>query len=126
MDICPYYKRNNDVYGYCSGTKWNQTCVCQGNQSKCDYYPEKREKAKKMTTLEMMNLAKDNGKTYKCAYDMFYNNVLGFNDGKGHMRSGYDFTNINNLFDIDYWEEATLCMTKSEAEEKYGIKIIGD
>lgn len=124
MDTCPCYKRNNDVYGYCLGTKWKQLCSCQGDQSKCNYYPEKRERAKKMTTLEMMNLAKDNGKTY-LVNDMLYNIKFGFHDKSGKKWYGDAFDYLNDLFEINEWQEDnTIYMTKSEAEEKYGIKIV--
>ena len=34
-------------YGVCNGTKEREHCNCEGNQLKCDYYPEMREAAKK-------------------------------------------------------------------------------
>lgn len=78
-----------------------------------------------MNTLEMMNLAKDNGKTY-LVNDMLYNIKLGFHDKSGKKWYGDAFDYLNDLFEINEWQEDnTIYMTKSEAEEKYGIKIVG-
>lgn len=32
--------------GYCSGTKNQENCSCDGDRTRCDFYPEVREKAK--------------------------------------------------------------------------------
>lgn len=32
-------------YNYCSGTKECDACSCSGDRTKCDFYPEVREKA---------------------------------------------------------------------------------
>lgn len=37
-------------YGVCNGTKEREHCNCEGNQLKCDFYPEMREAAKKENT----------------------------------------------------------------------------
>lgn len=34
-------------YGYCNGTKERDECSCDGDRTKCDFYPEVREEAKK-------------------------------------------------------------------------------
>lgn len=34
-------------YGYCNGTKERDECSCDGDRTKCDFYPEVREKGKK-------------------------------------------------------------------------------
>lgn len=46
MDICSSY---NIEYGktVCYGTKEREACDCEGDESRCDFYPEKREKADK-------------------------------------------------------------------------------
>lgn len=78
-----------------------------------------------MTTLDMMNLARTNNKTYR-SNDCLYNTKLGFHDKVGCEWDAASFTYLNELFDIDNWEEDNLIyMTKFEAEEKYGIKIVG-
>ena len=113
----------SNEYGYCMDTKNRDLCSCQGDESKCNYYPEKRNK--KMTTLEMMIKAKDSGKTYR-ADDMLYNTKFGFCDKCDKKWCGHSFDYLNDLFEVDKWQEDnTVYMTKSEAEEKYGITIVG-
>ena len=34
-------------YSYCNGTKERDECSCGGDRTKCDFYPEVREEAKK-------------------------------------------------------------------------------
>ena len=38
-----YYK----TAGICNGTKEREECSCSGNKTKCDFYPEVRDKANK-------------------------------------------------------------------------------
>lgn len=79
-----------------------------------------------MTTLEMMNLAKETGKTYKIQ-DMLYNVSRGFHDKSGKPWDGYAFDKLNDLFDIETRQEdpdPTIYMTKAEVEKRYDIKII--
>ena len=38
-----YYK----TVGICNGTKEREECSCSGNKTKCDFYPEVRDKANK-------------------------------------------------------------------------------
>lgn len=33
------------IYNYCSGTKEQEECSCKGDKTKCDFYPEVRQKA---------------------------------------------------------------------------------
>ena len=109
----------------CNGTKEREKCTCDGDKSKCDFYSEKR-KENKMTTLEMMNEAIKDGKTYK-TYDLRYNATIGFHDKKGHKWEANSFKYINDIFAIDTWQlKPENEMTKSEAEAKFNIKIVGD
>lgn len=41
MSKCDYYR-----FGECWGTRERDRCNCGGDESKCNFYPEKREKAK--------------------------------------------------------------------------------
>ena len=111
------------------GTKEKDLCSCQGDESKCDFYPEKRNK--KMNTLDMMTAAKTNNKTYKIDDmshgDILYNSLNGFHDDNGAPLDWYIFDTLNELFSLNDWQEdSAIYMTKSQAEEKYGIKIVGD
>lgn len=64
MNKCDYYKKRpthrytyhpitgrpiaHDVeVGYCSGTRECDDCNCDGDRTKCDFYPEVREKAQR-------------------------------------------------------------------------------
>ena len=37
-------------YGYCNGTRERDICNCGGDPTKCDFYPEIREKAERANT----------------------------------------------------------------------------
>lgn len=118
----------SDYTGVCNGTKDTEYCKCNGDNTKCDFYPEKRKESKTMKTLEMMNTAKADGKTYKhINNDMFYNDKYGFINSNGNYITMDNFAytlTINAILAFD-WEETNNIMTLDEAEEKYGIKIIG-
>lgn len=80
-----------------------------------------------MNTLEMMNVAKKNDKTYfNESNDIIYSKELGFFDSfnsepitMGDFNTAFT---LNNFMSLD-WREVTT-MTRAEAEEKYDIKII--
>ena len=38
------YRKSQRVVGRCMGTKEREECACGGDQSMCDFYPEKRGK----------------------------------------------------------------------------------
>ena len=115
----------------CYGTKECDLCSCGGDPSKCDFYKDIRKKANKtMNTLDMMELAKNNDKTYisdiSNLSNMRYNVNLGFHDKDGKPWEGYAFKTLNNLFYINTWEElSNSVMTLEEAETKFHIKIVG-
>lgn len=48
---CDCYRQYIDClgksFGRCLGTKEIELCNCRGDESKCDFYPEKRNKSKK-------------------------------------------------------------------------------
>lgn len=117
---------NDKINGVCYGTKEREYCQCGGDNAKCDFYPEKRKGNKTMKTLEMMNAAKANGKTYwNEANDILYCFGIGFVESSNVepvAMNGFDGS--FNDFMAFSWQEVNT-MTRSEAEEKYGIKIIG-
>lgn len=45
-NICESYRSNYYGVDVCFGTKERDACSCNGDENKCDFYPEKREKAK--------------------------------------------------------------------------------
>lgn len=76
-----------------------------------------------MNTAEMWIKAGEDGKTY-CFENLYYNNKLGFVDenGEGYNFIGWD--SIESILAANNWVESKEMMTKEEAENKYGIKII--
>lgn len=121
---------NPDVaipYGVCLGTKEVDRCDCKGDESKCDFYPEKRKVAeKKMNTAEMWLKAQEDGKTYYSKdADALYSKEFGLVEERDISLkvSMGDFPTFEHLMRSE-WEEVKV-MTKAEAEKKYGIRIVG-
>lgn len=122
---------NEVKYGVCLGTKEVDRCNCGGDESKCDFYPEKRKAAKKMlNTAEMWLKAQEDGKTY------IVNELqtLGYSKQRGLFFIA-DLTSNNRLSDFKDWSIDDLfnlkwrvmqeeIMTKAEAEEKFGVRIV--
>ena len=48
MEECSSYIKNwyPDALGYCLDTKEMEFCSCHGDESKCNYYPEKKRARK--------------------------------------------------------------------------------
>ena len=114
------------TYGVCLGTKEVDRCNCGGDESKCDFYPEKRKGAiKPMNTAEMYIKANENGKTYYSeSVDAFYSKKFGLveaEDTTQKVQIG-DFPTFEYLMQRE-WEEVK-AMTKAEAEKKYKIRIV--
>ena len=114
------------TYGVCLGTKEVDRCNCGGDESKCDFYPEKRKEAeKKMNTAEMWLKAQEDGKTYYSKEaDALYSKEFGLVEERDislKVNMG-DFPTFEHLM-RSKWEEVKV-MTKAEAEKKYGIRIV--
>ena len=117
---------NEVKYGVCLGTKEVDRCSCDGDESKCDFYPEKRKAAeKKMNTAEMWLKAQEDGKTYYSKEaDALYSKEFGLveeGDISQKVSMG-DFPTFEHLMKSK-WEEVKV-MSKAEAEKKYGIRIV--
>lgn len=117
---------NEMKYGACLGTKEVDRCNCGGDESKCDFYPEKRKAAeKKMNTAEMWLKAQEDGKTYYSKdADALYSKEFGLveeGDISQKVSMG-DFPTFEHLMKSK-WEEVKV-MSKAEAEKKYGIRIV--
>ena len=113
-------------YGVCLGTKEVDRCNCGGDESKCDFYPEKRKVAeKKLNTAEMWLKAQEDGKTYYSKEaDALYSKEFGLveeGDISQKVSMG-DFPTFEHLMKSK-WEEVKV-MSKAEAEKKYGIRIV--
>ena len=114
----------------CLGTKEVEPCSCGGDESKCDFYPEKRKAAEKMlNTAEMWLKAQEDGKTY-----IVKQKTLAYSKERG-LFYVTDLTSYNYLKDFKNWkfdqllslewtEMSETIMTKAEAEKKFGIRIV--
>ena len=114
------------TYDVCLGTKEQDRCSCGGDESKCNFYPEKRKAAEKpMNTAEMWLKAQEDSKTYYSKdANAFYSKKLGLVEEENideTVRIG-EFPTFEHLMKSE-WEEAKI-MTKAEAEEKFGIRIV--
>lgn len=109
---------------YCNGTKEQEACSCGGDVNKCDFYPEKRKEGKGIDTAEMWLKAQEDGKTYYWG-DVKYQKDIGMVSIRGEvpwtMSAWQSFDYLMN----GKWEPYQT-MTKSEAEAKFNIKIVGD
>lgn len=129
--ICQCYKKYDIPHygcgGYCIGTKECEPCTCQGKEAMCDFYPERRSKAigeEKMNTAEMWLKAQVNGKVYR-SNDVGYSKNTGFIDfWDGSKWPVTCVDTIDAIFSWDDWEEVKT-MTKAQAEQKLGVKIVG-
>ena len=119
----------------CLGTKEVETCSCGGDESKCNFYPEKRKAAeKKMNTAEMWLKAQEDGKIYECINgDIAYSKAMGLVD-KDNFNVVWQLSNwdcdrakaLDNLLGGCEWREMPITiMTKHEAEVEFGIRIVG-
>lgn len=129
MKECEYHDFYSCGYGgFCVCIKHGRTaCSCDGNLANCDFYPEKRKETEIMNTAEMWTQAQENGKTYQLIQEnvmIYYRKDKGIFDSDGHHVA------IDRLGEIDTfmkrsWQETTPVLTKSEAEAKFNIKIVG-
>lgn len=108
----------------CNGTKEREECSCEGNKSKCNFYPENRKESKSMNTAEMWIKAQEDGKSYYCG-DVEYQKDIGLVEIGTQERWPLNaWTSLDKLMEEE-WEQYQT-MTKSEAEAKFNIKIVGD
>lgn len=118
-------------YGVCLGTKEIDRCSCGGDESKCNFYPEKRKAAEKvLNTAQMWLKAQEDGKAY-----VNEQQILGYSKERGlffinnltpsNRLSDFEDWSIDDFFNLKWSEMQEEIMTKAEAEKKYGIKIVG-
>lgn len=71
MNQCNSYIKDTDGLGgyipHCYGTKERKICQCGGDESKCDFYPEKREKATIKITMNAVEYLRE--KVRMCKYE---------------------------------------------------------
>ena len=116
---------NEMKYGVCLGTKEIDRCNCGGDESKCDFYLEKRKAAQKtLNTAEMWLKAQENGKTY-----IVKQQTLCYSKQRGLFHATNCHSNFNNFtldkfLSLEWTEMSETIMTKAEAEKKFGIRIV--
>ena len=141
MENCKCWEEKEVIVGYyhdypmkkmkqiCNGTREREECSCDGDKSKCNFYPEKRKESKSMNTAEMWIKAKEDGMCYEAIMsqstneELFYQKNRGLFDGDGYE---FVFDNTGNFDELMYIEWKLRTMTKSEAEAKFNIKIVDD
>ena len=113
------------TYGVCLGTKEIVRCYCGGDESKCDFYLEKRKAAQKtLNTAEMWLKAQEDGKTY-----IVKQQTLCYSKQRGLFHATNCHSNFNNFtldkfLSLEWTEMSETIMTKAEAEKKFGIRIV--
>ena len=132
--VCDSYTTYSGESRYL-GTKEVETCSCGGDESKCDFYPEKRKAAEKMlNTAEMWLKAQEDGKIYECINgDIAYSKAIGLVDkddfNKVWKLSNWDCDRakaLDSLLGDCEWREMPIkIMTKHEASVEFGIRIVG-
>ena len=116
---------NEMKYGVCLGTKEIDRCNCGGDESKCDFYLEKRKAAQKtLNTAEMWLKAQEDGKTY-----IVKQQTLCYSKQRGLFHATNCHSNFNNFtldkfLSLEWTEMSETIMTKAEAEKKFGIRIV--
>lgn len=120
----PIFGRQNCVEGYCTGTKECDECQCDGDMSKCDFYPEVRQKVKKeLNTAEMWLAAQEDGETYETDYcDTYYSKDSGFLSKD--KTSYYTTPSLNDWMNAMWHKQERRRLTKEEAEKEFDIKIV--
>lgn len=126
--VCVGWYGNEPIYKtfqICTGTKECNECSCDGDTIKCNFYPQKRKENKTMNTAEMWVKAQEDGKTYKCN-NIQYNKKKGFHGLQIGLWPANSFDYIDDIFNLNWQLKPDNEMTKSEAEAKFNIKIVGD
>lgn len=112
-------------YGVCLGTRECETCDCEGDESKCDFYPEKRATVaptQTFNTAEMWLRAQNDGETY-----IEIDGLATYSNAEGFKMKNLHVNNTMTLNDwlFKRWEmQERRKMTKEEAEKEFRIKII--
>ena len=136
---CKYWEEEYQIIGWynlylpelsekpiqiCKRTKECESCSCNGDVTKCDFYPEKRKENNIMNTAEMWAKAQEDGKTYYCN-SVKYQKDIGLVGTTTEIPWPLDaWTSLDGLMKEE-WEQYQT-MTKSEAEAKFNIKIVGE
>ncbi len=111
------------TYGVCYGTRECEECYCNGDESKCTFYPEKRKAAMKpMTTAEMWLKAQEDGEAY-----ITIDGDASYSVADGFIMENLHVSNVQTLSDwmSKTWKKQELRkITRAEAEKQLGVKIV--
>lgn len=138
MNVCSCWKeytkyviKENESYStsvqICNCTKEREECSCNGDVTKCNFYPEKRKEKKVLNTAEMWLQAQKDGLCYKMIIsenngeELFYQKNVGLFDGDGYVVELNNFGEFDD-FMLNRWE--VRIMTRAQAEAKFNIKIV--
>ena len=140
MEKCSCWEEQEKYVGYdpkagevfkkiqiCNGTKEREECSCIGDVSLCNFYPKKRTEIKNeqiMNTAEMWLKAQEDGKTYYCNSMKYQKDIGLVSVGTGLTWDCDSWVFLDDLMN-EKWSDCQT-MTKSEAEKKFNIKIVGD
>lgn len=118
MEKCKCWEETKRIVGWyrdepmhktvqiCNGTKEREECSCNGDKSKCNFYPENRKESKTMNTAEMWMKAQEDGCCYKTSTlfgdTIFYQKDKGlFNEDNEYCPPDY-FGLFDNLMNQDW------------------------
>ena len=123
MEKCSCYHRIGFTKAICFGTRECDECVCGGDESKCDFYPEKRKKAKQeLNTAEMWLVAQEDGETYET--DFLHTSYSKSNGFFASDKYKYvDTPTLNDWMNAMWRKQEKRKMTREEAEKEFDIKI---
>ena len=129
MEKCSCYREYMSV-GFdignarCFGTRECDPCLCGGDESKCDFYPEKRTKAnKRLNTAEMWLVAQNDGEVYKTDLcETTYCKSDGFIMDEKYKY--HDAPSLNSWMSATWHKQEKRKLTKAQAEKEFDIKII--
>ena len=131
MEVCEYLEFESYGYGGfdCCKKHGRDMCNCEGNVKKCDFYPEEKKTDETMNTAEMQIKAQEDGMCYEAINYNDRQGIVLYQKDKGFFDEnefGIDIRTWAYLDDLmnEQWQLRT--MTKSEAESKFNIKIVGD
>lgn len=141
MERCNCWEEKEVIIGYyhdypmkkvkqiCNGTREREECSCDGDESKCNFYPEKRKENRGMNTVEMWTKAQEDKMCYETISQESDTDVLYYQKDKGlfdedGMSCGPEMWDYFDDLMNEQWRLRT--MTKSEAEARFNIKIVGD
>ena len=131
MSLCDCYEQVEVQYCgmpltlyACNGTKERSECSCGGDEAKCNFYADKREKAKKpLTTAEMWLAAEEDGETYMTnCMNTSYSKDSGF-ISKNNQKTDATLS-LNDWMNAMWKKQEKRKLTKEQAEKEFNIKIV--